>query len=171
MKTKLIFFSLLLLAILSFELVGAVPAQPASADIKFAHKIARGDMIETKLGQLAMTHAQSPSVKKFGVHMMTDHVAVNRQLQLIAQRAGITLPTQFDAKDEALINHFSQLQGKSFDHEYMNRMVESHRKDLLEFDKASDECVNPDFKLFAEQNLIMIQKHLNKAEKIQAALK
>jgi len=85
---------------------------------------------EVQLGQLASQHAASPDVKAFGEMMVKDHTKANDELKPIAQKLGITPPTELDAMHNALADKLSKLHGAAFDREYMNAMVQGHTEVL-----------------------------------------
>jgi len=85
---------------------------------------------EVQLGQLAAQHAANADVKAFGEMMVKDHTKASDELKPIAQKLGVTLPTELDAKHKALADKLSKLQGAAFDREYMNAMVQGHTEVL-----------------------------------------
>jgi len=85
---------------------------------------------EVQLGQLAAQHAANPDVKAFGEMMVKDHTKAGEELKPIAQKLGVTLPTELDAKHKALAANLSKLQGAAFDRQYMTAMVQGHTEVL-----------------------------------------
>src|SRR5262249_4074873 len=86
----------------------AVPAQ----DQRFAMNTARVGIAEVELGKLASEKANNPEVKSFAQRMVTDHSKANDELKALAQKQGITLPTEMDAKHKALRDRLMKSQGK-----------------------------------------------------------
>src|SRR3569832_1564497 len=87
-------------------------SQLSSTDQNFVKKAAQGGMAEVELGKLATQKASSDDVKKFGQRMVDDHTKANDQLKQIAGSKGISLPTDLDAKDQALKDRLSKLDGE-----------------------------------------------------------
>lgn len=141
---------------------GGVP----TSDRKFMDKAAQGGMAEVELGQLAQQNGQSESVKAFGKRMVDDHSKANDQLKQLAAQKGVSLPTSLDAKDQAIKDKLSKLQGAAFDKAYMKDMVADHKKDVAEFKHESMAAHDPELKSWAGQTLPTLESHLQEAEKI-----
>lgn len=137
-----------------------------TSDRQFMDKAAQGGMAEVELGQLAQQNGQSQAVKDFGQRMVTDHSKANEQLKQLAAQKGVSLPATVDAKDKAIENKLSKLQGAAFDKAYMKDMVADHKQDVAEFKKASMTAKDPDLKSWAGQTLPTLESHLQEAEKV-----
>lgn len=141
-----------------------------SADSTFAMKAAQGGLTEVKAGQLAVDKASNPDVKAFGQQMVDDHSKANDQLKSVAQEEGMTLPTDINAKQQAMYDKLSKLSGADFDKAYVKSMVMDHQEDVKEFTKESTNGKDPKIKGFASQTLPVIQGHLDKIKGIQSKM-
>src|SRR5436309_6415015 len=106
------------------------------ADKDFVMKAAQGGMAEVMLGQMASTKGTSPDVKNFGNRMVSDHGKANDELKQLAQNKGMALPADVDDESKKMADKLSKLNGKDFDKEYINGMVEGHEKVVKAFEKA-----------------------------------
>jgi len=141
------------------------------ADSTFVNKAAMGGMAEVKLGELAKDHASSQDVKNFGQMMVDDHSKANDELKSIAAKKNITLPSSLGAKEQALYDRLSKLNGADFDKAYMKEMVSDHCADVNEFKRESDHGSDPDVKAFASKTLPTLQHHLEVAQQTDAKVK
>ena len=141
-----------------------------SSDTTFATKAAQGGLAEVKMGQLAADKASNPDVKAFGQQMVDDHTKANDQLKSVAQSENMTLPTDVNAKQQAMYDKLSQLSGADFDKAYVKGMVMDHQEDVKEFQKEANSGKDPQIKSFASQTLPVIQGHLDKIKAIQAKM-
>src|SRR5437764_6945175 len=82
-----------------------------SEDVEFVLDAAKGGMAEVELGKLAAERAKSDEVKKFAQRMVDDHTKAGDQLKSIAERKGIKLPQDMDAKEKALMMRLQKLNG------------------------------------------------------------
>jgi putative membrane protein len=146
-------------------------ANRMTADSNFATKAAQGGMAEVQLGNLAKDHAASDDVKKFGQMMVDDHTKANDELKSIAAKKNITLPTSINAKQQAMYDRLSKLNGAEFDKAYMKDMVTDHREDVTEFKKESTSGTDTDLKSFATNTLPTLEKHLQEAERVDGLVK
>src|SRR5690348_12285933 len=94
---------------------------------QFMTKVANVGMTEVDLGQLAQTNASSQRVKDFGSMMVRDHTAAGNTLKDLAGRKGVTLPTSLDESSMKHKTDLSSKQGKDFDKDYINMMIDGHK--------------------------------------------
>jgi putative membrane protein len=108
-------------------------------------------------------------VKEFGEQMVTDHTKANDELQAVAAKKNVTLPTDLDAKQAAVRDRLAKESSKKFDRAYMAAMVTDHKEDVAEFERASKSS-DPDVKAFAAKTLPTLREHLKMAKQVQATL-
>jgi putative membrane protein len=142
-----------------------------SADTRFASNAAQGGMAEVQLGQLAVQKATNPDVKAFGQHMVDDHTKANDELKEVAGKESITLPTNLNAKDQALMSRLQNLSGAQFDKAYIRAMVKDHEEDVKEFQKEANAGTDAGLKDFAAKTLPTLQSHLEMAKSTDAKVK
>ena len=130
-----------------------------SSDSMFAVKAAQGGMTEVKIGQLAADKASNPDVKAYGQQMVDDHTKANDQLKSIAQEEGMTLPTDVNAKQQAMYDNLSKMSGADFDKMYVKDMMTDHQQDVKDFSKESQNGKDEKIKGFAAQTLPIVQGH------------
>jgi putative membrane protein len=103
-------------------------------------------------------------VKKFGQRMVDDHGKGEDELKSIAQHRGITLPSDLDPKDKALMTRLSKLHGATFDRTYIRNMVTDHKQDVAAFRRESTSGKDPEVKEWAARMLPTLEEHLKEAE-------
>lgn len=138
-------------------------------DKEFIEKAAAGGMLEVQVGKLAESKAQDAEVKSFGSMLVTDHSAANDELKALAQKKGVTLPTDLPKKEQKTLDKLSK--SKQFDKDFAHDGVQDHKHDIKEFEKASKDAKDPDVKAFAAKTLPTLQKHLQRAEELEKATK
>jgi len=143
----------------------------AEEDSKFAVESASGGMMEVQLGELAQQKAASQKVKDFGAMMVRDHSKANDELKSIAANKNITLPPAPGEDHMDHIKKLSEKSGKEFDKDYIDLMVDDHKKDIDKFEKCSKDAKDADLKAFAAKLLPTLREHLNAAKKIKDAMK
>jgi len=138
--------------------------QSGSADLEFILEAAQGGMGEVELGKVAAQQGTSDEVKKFGQRMVDDHSKGEEELKTIAQHRGITLPSELDSKDKALMTRLSKLHGSSFDRTYMRNMVTDHKQDVAAFRHEATSGKDPEVKAWAAKMLPTLEEHLKEAQ-------
>lgn len=140
----------------------------SSADESFMMSAAQAGMVEVKLGELAAKKATQEKIKQFAATMVSDHSKANRELQAIAMKNGVTLPTKLDAPNKSKVDKMSKLSGEQFDKAYVAEMVQDHEKVAAEFEQASKTAQNLELKSFAATTLPVIKTHLKHIKAIAA---
>jgi putative membrane protein len=136
-------------------------------DADFAVAAADGGMLEVQLGQLAVSRASAPSVKKFGQSMIDDHSKANEELKTLAAQKNITLPATLSEKNQKKYDELSGKSGGEFDKAYAKFMVEDHKEDIDEFKKEAEKGNDPDLKAWASGKVSVLEHHLGMAEAAQ----
>src|SRR6195952_2305241 len=140
-------------------------------DAKFAVAAANGGMAEVELGQLAQQKAANPKVKDFGAMMVTDHTKANDEMKALATAKGITLPVAIGTDEQKVKDDLSAKTGADFDKAYVSNMIDDHKKDIKEFEDASQNCKDADLKAFAVKTLPTLKMHLDAIQKIHDGMK
>jgi len=148
----------------------AVSSATTSSPESFMKDAAQGGTAEVKMGELAAKNAKDPEIKKFGQMMVTDHTAAGKDLEALAKRKNVTLPTDI-GKHQSTFDKLSKMTGDDFDKTYVTLMVNDHESDLKEFQKQAANSTDPDVKAFAGKVVPVIQKHLDAIKAIQAKMK
>ena len=152
----------------------AAPSGSVSAekdDAAFLVNSANGGMMEVELGKLAQNNGMNAKVKEFGKMMETDHGKGGDKLKSLAASKNTTLPESLSNDAQSEKDKLQKKTGADFDKAYIDMMVDDHKKDIKEFEKAAKDCVDPDIKAFASGTLPMLRTHLDHAESIQKMLK
>ena len=149
---------------------GAATSSTASAnpDQDFIANAAKGNRAEVTLGKMVESKTNNPSVRQFAQQMVKDHTTALNELTQLAQSKNITLPEGLPDDATALQSKLSSATGKTLDKDYMDGMVDDHKKDVSEFQEASQNAKDPDVKQWATKTLPTLQAHLEKAQKIDA---
>ena len=133
-------------------------------DTAFLKDAALGGMAEVQLGQLAQQKAQNDQIKQLGQKIQADHTKANQELQQVAQKVGVTVPSELDSKHRRLSENLEKKSGTDFDRAYAEHTIKDHKKDIKEFEKAARDSENADVKAFAEKTLPTLREHLRMAQ-------
>jgi len=133
----------------------------------FLVKAAEINLEEISLGKLALKKSTNKDVKDLGKMMETAHAKALADLQTLALKKGISIPTELpqDAK-----NVYDKLDGKSekdFDKDYADKMVSGHKDAIDLFEKESTESTDEDIRTWATNMLPELRKHLDHSIALQ----
>ena len=140
-------------------------------DKDFMIEAASGGLLEVELGKLAQTNASNASVKSFGKMMVDDHTKANSELTALAKAKNITVPSTPGEDAQKHIDELKAKKGADFDKAYVDLMVDDHKEDIDEFQKAADDAKEPEIKALAAKTLPVLKMHLQKVQAIQSSLK
>jgi putative membrane protein len=147
------------------------PSSPSTnSDQAFVTKVAQGNSAEVELGKIVAAKSKNPSVKQFAQMMVKDHTTALNELQELAQSKNLNFSDDLPDDAKALQAKLTSDTGKQLDKDYMDGMVEDHQKDVQEFMDKSQNAKDPDVKQWAGKTLPTLQKHLEKAQQIDAKL-
>jgi len=150
---------------------GIAVAAESGPDATFAMKAAQGGLAEVSEGKLAASKGSDPKIKEFGEKMVSDHGKANDELKAVAQKSGVTLPTEASKKEQDDANKLGQKMGKDFDEAYAKMMVKDHEEDVALFQKEADSGSDPNLKAFAQKTLPTLKEHLSMAKELQGSSK
>jgi putative membrane protein len=135
------------------------------ADQEFIAKAAEGSRAEVELGRLAQQKAASNAVKQFGQRMVLDHGSAAKELEQLAANKGVKLEAK--AEHKGMHDNLAKLQGNEFDRQYVNAMVDDHKKDVAEFRKMARSARDANLKAWIDKTLPTLESHLQTIEGIQ----
>jgi len=136
----------------------------------FLKKAAEGQQAEIAMGRLASERAGDEKVKQFGALMMEDHRKAGKEIQLLALKEGVVLPTELTGKHQDKREEFAQLAGDAFDRAYIRYMLRDHRKDVKEFERQAKAIKDPQVQRWAEGTLPLLKQHLQTAQRIASSI-
>ena len=142
----------------------------SNPDQDFVTKAAQGNSAEIELGKMVAAKTKDRNVKQFAQMMVKDHTTALNQLQELAQTKNLNLNDNLPDDAKSLQEKLSSDTGKQFDKDYMDGMVQDHQKDVQEFTDESQNAKDPAVKQWASNTLPVLQKHLQKAQQIDAKL-
>jgi len=140
-------------------------------DAKFATDAANGGMAEVALGKLALTKTSSESIKKFAQMMVDDHGKANDELKEIAKKKNITLPDSVDTDHKQKMAALEKKNGHDFDKDYVDAMIDGHKKTLDLMNKEAKDGKDADLKAFAEKTAPTVKMHLDAINRIHDKMK
>ncbi len=123
-------------------------------------------MAEVELSRLALDKSQNAEVRQFAERMVTDHTRANEELQALAQKKGVSLPTTLDAEHQTAKQRLQGLSQAEFDRAYVDVMVKDHEAAVELFSEQAESASDGDVKSFAEKTLPILREHLKQIQVI-----
>jgi putative membrane protein len=133
----------------------------------FAVNATESGIMEVETGRIALQKTANPDVKEFAQRMIDEHSTTNEKLKSIAAKKNIVLPVYINQENQNKIKALQEKSGNDFDKAYIDLMVDTHKNDMDQFKKASEQLEDVDLKKFAINNLHTLASHLDMARRIQ----
>ena len=160
MNTRLIRRIGLVVALVGSTTGVSAKEQPGQA---FVTKAIQGNLPETALGQLAQQRGASDGVRSFGQQLVVDHTAANQRATAVANQMGVTPPTEPSKAQKAMYDKMAKLSGAAFDRQFVKHMVDDHKKDVADYQKAAKKPNDPAAS-YASETLPTLQRHMQTAQ-------
>lgn len=133
---------------------------------EFMTEAADARMMEIEYGKLAMEKGTTPAIKQYGQLMITEQTKMLQDLRILAASKNIILPNRLSDKKADALEDLKEKSGVEFDDEFMENLKKDHKRDVDEFDDATD-FADRDVKKFAETYLPVVESHLEKIREIE----
>ncbi len=129
-------------------------------DKAFVMKAAKGGMMEVESSRIAQESGGHQRVKDVATMIMRDHTNANNELKGLVSARGIIIPEDsLMALNKSHIDDMQKMKGKALDKHYISMMTDDHKKDIAEFEKASNELTDPELKAWATKSLPVLKMH------------
>jgi putative membrane protein len=133
-------------------------------DKKMMIELAQNNMAEIAAAKLAERQTKNPQVLAFAQKMIDDHTKAGEDLSQLAQSKGVALPTQPDAKHQAMAKKLGNLTGDAFDRQYLAHSgLEDHKETVALLERISKQASDSDLKALADKTLPVVEQHLHTA--------
>jgi putative membrane protein len=151
----------------SILLAAALTPLTAQADSprEFLYNALRGNNAEIVLGNLAADRGRSQGVRDFGRKLVADHTQARSEVLDVGRRFGIRPNRDIKPEAREMRDHLASLRGREFDRQFIDHMVEDHRKDVDEFRDEAREHHGAVSDLAARQ-LPTLREHLRIARSL-----
>jgi putative membrane protein len=140
----------------------------SSRDTRFVEQAAQAGMLEVQLGALAQQNSTNTDVIAYGQRLVQDHSAANSELAQIANEKGVQIPTALDNAHQATYDRLAEMQGAQFDRAFATEAVSSHKESIDLFQSEVSRGSDDDLQTFAEDQLPVLQDHLQEAQQLRA---
>jgi putative membrane protein len=127
---------------------------------------AKMNLATQKFADLAQQKAQSPELKQFAQTLKQDHQKAQQDLERIAQKHNVTLPTSVDEKCQQEVSRLEALSGQEFDKEFAKGAIEGHAMAVAHLQQASSAVQDKELKQYTQQMLSKVKQHQQKGRQI-----
>ena len=112
----------------TFGMLGAMmpPNHVSGSDTTFATKFSAAGNTEIALAKVAVTRSKNPKTVAFANKMIADHTKAGAQLTTIANKKGLSIESQPNPTDQAMVDKLKTVPPGQFDSVYRTDNVMGH---------------------------------------------
>lgn len=141
-----------------------------AADKLFVVMAAIDNEFEIQAGRQAQQKSQNEQVKQIAKRLVDDHTKAQQQLQQVAQQLQVQLPEQLPRIKQSTLQIMTALPEDQFDKQYLAHLQAAHAQDVTKFNAVSQMAQNEQVKQYAQQQLPVLQQHLQHINQSAQAL-
>jgi|GEM_PF-964790 len=138
---------------------------PHKDDKEFMTSAAYADQNEIQQSKMALAKGVTGQAKDMANKMIADHSQSTAELQKLAAKKGVTLPTEMDEEHKALKPQLEKLSGEAFEQMYMAQMVVDHQRTANTMMAHEKMTKDADVKAFIAKTLPVVQMHIGMTKK------
>jgi putative membrane protein len=132
---------------------------------KFLTEAADARMMNIEQGKLAQQNGTTPTIKEYGQLLVTEQTRILTDLRVLAASKNIMLPNSLSKKNVNGLENLNEKSGVEFDDEFIDMIKADHKRDVDEFEDATD-FADKDVTKFAAMYLPVIESHLDKIREV-----
>ena len=122
---------------------------------------------EIEIGKLALQKGTSADVKKYAQTLITDHTKSLEELQALANKKTITLPTAISEDGKEKYDKLNKESGTEFDRKFIDLVSEGHEKAVDKMTEIAQKATDPDIKLWTSRQTSTLTAHHEEAKKLK----
>ena len=130
-------------------------------DAQFLVNASENNLKQIRLGRLAQQRGKTTHVVELGKRMEDSHTKSQRDLQALAQRKNITIPTSQTHDSRDAYEDLNDKSDNDFDEAYANRMVRANKDAISTFENASSDSHDRDIQNWARSQLQNLRTQLD----------
>jgi putative membrane protein len=138
-----------------------------SPEARFLMDAVRGDIAETKMGELAQQKGQSEGVRAFGEMLVEDHSSAMKKTAELAKDLKVIPPAQPTAEQTRKHDELARLSGAEFDQQFAAEMTKAHQETIAKYEMQA-RSGDSDVAEHAEELLPVLREHLAMAQALQS---
>lgn len=139
-------------------------------EIEFMTEATKGGLTEIALSELVQQKSDNKRIQDFATMIIQDHSSANSQLSTLAGTKSVSLPDTLSRVNEMKPGKLAGEKGMDFERDYLETMIQDHKKAIADFDEAQKKAENPRLRAWISNTLPDLQKHLDSATVIEDAL-
>jgi len=156
---------------LSMGLLLSVTASVAygadTSDQEFLARAIRHNQLELRLGHMAAERASTPEVKAVGETMVKNHSELEKQLEELTQKAGVSVNPELSSEQRAVITRLESISGTAFDRDFKQTLNDIHVRELAMYQDEVNRAQDPKLRTLAKKRVTKLEVTVKQAGKTE----
>ena len=151
--------------------VGAAEGNGSNKDVRsdadYIKEVATGHLMEVQLAQMAKQKATDKDVRQFADRMLTSFTNWRGRWEDVASKGGVTVNQHLGPKHQEKVDRLEKASHHQFDRVYLDIVRENLASVVPYFEKEGRAAKSAQVRDLVEQELPMIQQHLDRAKTLE----
>lgn len=127
-------------------------------------------LFEKELSDSIKMMSTNKQIKGLADSMSMAHAKLNDQIKDLASKKVISLPAALSSDHYGKIRKIIDKKPSDQSEEYVNELIDGHKKAIDMYEKKAAECTDPDIKSWFESTLPSLRHHLDMAQNYKGKL-
>lgn len=132
----------------------------SALDRQLLVKVRQAGLWEIPAGQQAQQRASSPRVKEVGDMIMQQHMTLDADTRVTAQKLGVLLPNEPSGTQKSYLREMSGKFGADYDRTFVLRLREAHGQVFAVIAQVRAKTENSEIRAFAERSMKFVNTHM-----------
>jgi putative membrane protein len=142
----------------------------SESDRAFVLDAADEGLYQINAGQAAASNGGDDAIRNFGQSMIDQHTAWNQELQALAARKNIQVPTTLSDEKQEMLDTLSGQREASFDTTYIRMMVKTQGEALQLFENGMTQVSDGEIRDWINAKLPEMRLKLNRAKALNDSI-
>jgi putative membrane protein len=143
-----------------------VAQEDLKPDVKFIREAAQDNLLEIRLGQMALKKAVDPAVREYAQRLVSDHTIMQNQWIELAAKNGMTLKSTLGPRHKKKADRLDKLSERAYERAFMTTEVQNHQDYLEYFSKEGKATHSSQVRELAANDLRSMELHLSQAKQV-----
>jgi putative membrane protein len=139
-------------------------------DAKFLVEAKSINILERELNQSATTAGYAATLVQLAKKNLEDHKNMDKELNKLASKKKIKLPTIMKEEHTALHNELATLAKQDFDKAFIKDLKQINEDNTFKFENMATEAHDADIRAFSARKLDMMRAHAKRLEEVEKEL-
>ena len=114
---------------------------------------------EIEIGKLGLAKSANPEVKKFAQALVTDHTKALEELNALANKKTISIPTTITEEGREEYNKLDKYTSAEFDKKFIDLTTDDHEKAVDKMTEIAQKATDADIKTWSSRQITVMLEH------------